>query len=91
MDGATAKKVWGKARHIVHLDELSPGARRILVGVLGGTVLLIGIAMMILPGPAIVVIPLGLAILGSEFMWARRWMNKARGLVKKGKTAVTGK
>jgi uncharacterized protein (TIGR02611 family) len=46
-------------------------ARRLVVAVIGGTVLLIGIAMIVLPGPAIVVIPSGLAILATEFVWAR--------------------
>ena len=36
--------------------------------------LLIGIAMVLLPGPAILVIPAGLTILGLEFAWARRWL-----------------
>ncbi len=49
-------------------------ARRIVVAVIGGTVCLIGIAMIVLPGPALVVIPLGLGILGLEFAWARRWL-----------------
>jgi hypothetical protein len=53
-------------------------ARRIVVTLIGGTVLLIGIAMTVLPGPAIVVIPAGLAILGLEFAWARRWLSKVR-------------
>lgn len=53
-------------------------ARRIVVGVVGGTVLVIGIALIVLPGPAFVVIPLGLAILGLEFAWARRWLRKAK-------------
>lgn len=53
-------------------------ARRIAVAVVGGTVLLIGIALIVLPGPAFVVIPLGLAILGAEFAWARHWLRKVR-------------
>ena len=53
-------------------------ARRIAVGLVGGTVLLIGIALLVLPGPALVVIPVGLAILGLEFAWARRWLRKIR-------------
>jgi tellurite resistance protein TerC len=52
--------------------------RRIGVVLAGGTVLIIGIAMIVLPGPAIVMIPVGLAILGLEFAWARRWLRKAR-------------
>ena len=50
--------------------------RRILIALVGGTVLLIGIAMIVLPGPAILVIPAGLAILAIEFAWARHWLNK---------------
>ena len=34
--------------------------------------------MIVLPGPAIIVIPLGIAILALEFAWARRWLNKVR-------------
>lgn len=49
-------------------------ARRIIVTVVGATVLLIGIAMIVIPGPAFIVIPIGLAILGAEFAWARRWL-----------------
>ena len=53
-------------------------ARRIAVAVVGGTVLLVGVALIVLPGPAFVVIPVGLAILGLEFAWARRWLRKVR-------------
>jgi tellurite resistance protein TerC len=53
-------------------------ARRIVVLVLGTSVLLIGIAMIVLPGPAVVVIPIGLGILAVEFAWARRWLQKIR-------------
>jgi len=50
--------------------------RKILVAIMGGTVLLIGIAMIVLPGPAIVVIPVGLAILATEFAWAKHYKDK---------------
>jgi uncharacterized protein (TIGR02611 family) len=40
--------------------------------VVGFTILLAGVAMIVLPGPAFVVIPLGLAVLATEFIWARR-------------------
>jgi tellurite resistance protein TerC len=53
-------------------------ARRIAVGLVGGTVLVIGIALIVLPGPAFVVIPIGLAILGLEFAWARLWLRKVK-------------
>jgi uncharacterized protein (TIGR02611 family) len=53
-------------------------ARRIAIAVVGFTVLLLGIIMLVTPGPAFVVIPVGLAILGLEFAWARHWLKKAR-------------
>jgi tellurite resistance protein TerC len=53
-------------------------ARRVIVYVVGATVLLIGIALLVLPGPAFIVIPVGLAILASEYAWARRWLKKVR-------------
>lgn len=53
-------------------------ARRIAISVVGFTVLLVGIAMIVLPGPAIVVIPIGLGILGLEYAWARRWLQKVK-------------
>ena len=53
-------------------------ARRVAVAVVGGTVVLLGAAMLVLPGPAFVVIPVGLAILGIEFAWARRWLRRVR-------------
>ena len=62
-------------------------AKRIAVAIVGGTVLLVGFAMIILPGPAIVVIPIGLGILGLEFAWARRWLRK----IKEGGASVLGR
>jgi len=56
-------------------------AKRIVVAVVGGTVTLIGIALIILPGPAFLVIPIGLSILATEFVWARRFLQRARQMV----------
>lgn len=53
-------------------------ARRIVIGVVGTTILLVGVVMVFMPGPAMVVIPAGLAILGIEFAWARVWLRKVR-------------
>lgn len=53
-------------------------ARRIAVTVVGSTILLVGIVMVVTPGPAVVFIPIGLAILGLEFAWARAWLKRLR-------------
>ncbi len=65
--------------------------KRIVVIVVGGTVLAIGAALIVLPGPAFIVIPLGLAILAIEFAWARRWLHKARELLQGKNRAVEQK
>ncbi len=59
-------------------------ARRIVVSVVGSTVLCAGLVLVVTPGPAFVVIPLGLAILAIEFAWARRWLQRVRDLAKNG-------
>jgi tellurite resistance protein TerC len=69
----------------------SPGrrlAKRIVIAIVGGTVTLAGIAMIVLPGPAIVVIPLGLSILATEFVWARRSLRKCRTVLRRWKDQV---
>jgi uncharacterized protein (TIGR02611 family) len=52
--------------------------RRVVIFVVGMTVLLLGFMLIFTPGPAVVVVPAGLAILGLEFAWARRWLVRAR-------------
>ena len=52
--------------------------KRVIVSVVGAAVLLIGVALLVLPGPAFIVIPIGLAILATEYAWARRWLKRIR-------------
>ena len=59
-------------------------AKRVIVLVVGGSVLVTGVAMIVLPGPAFVVIPAGLAILATEFVWARRLLERVNARVKQG-------
>ena len=49
-----------------------------LVLVIGVSVLVVGIIMIVTPGPAIVVIPAGLALLATEFLWARRLLERMK-------------
>jgi uncharacterized protein (TIGR02611 family) len=69
---------WMKRLSSIWSTENIKVARRVIVSVVGATVLLIGIALLVLPGPAFIVIPLGLAILATEYAWARRWLKKVR-------------
>jgi hypothetical protein len=52
--------------------------RRILIALVGGTVVLFGIALIFLPGPGLLTIAGGLAILAIEFAWARQWLIKVK-------------
>jgi len=75
---AVHKRAWQSwLNEKLGLDKM-PVIRKLVWSVLGITVLLLGLAMIVLPGPAIVFIPLGLAILGSEYAWARRVIRRGR-------------
>jgi len=52
--------------------------RKLVIAVIGFTVLGIGLVLLVLPGPAFLVIPAGLAILAIEFAWARRLLTRIK-------------
>ena len=56
--------------------------RKVVVFLVGGTVLLVGMIMIVTPGPAFIVIPMGLGILAVEFVWARKLLKKAKAMFK---------
>lgn len=58
-------------------------ARRLIIAVIGFTVLILGLAMLVLPGPAFIVIPTGLAILATEFLWARNLLKMVKDKLQK--------
>jgi uncharacterized protein (TIGR02611 family) len=60
-------------------------AKRLIVIVVGSTILLLGIALIVLPGPAVLVIPIGLSVLATELVWARRLLIKLKSTFQKGK------
>ena len=60
------------------LRNLPPSTRRLVIAVAGGTVLLVGIPLIPLPGPGWLVVFLGLAILAQEFPWANRALRYGR-------------
>jgi Putative transmembrane protein (PGPGW) len=57
--------------------------KKIITALIGGTVLLFGIALLVLPGPGLPVVAAGLAILTTKFLWARRALRNAKGAVAK--------
>ena len=84
-------------RSLLVFDEKHPlyapyrMAKRIAIGIVGGSVLVVGICMIVLPGPAFVVIPVGLGILGIEFAWARIWLKKAKAKAEDVGRSISGK
>jgi len=52
--------------------------------VIGGTLLFVGVLMVILPGPGFPIVVVALAILGAEFVWARRLLRQGRVQVGRG-------
>ncbi len=63
-------------------------AKKFFVAVIGFTLLIVGAAMIVLPGPALIVIPLGLAILATEFLWARRVLQRLKNILKEGREKI---
>ena len=57
--------------------------KKIIVTIVGFTILIIGVLLIVLPGPASIVIPFGLAILATEFVWARNLLNKIKSKFKR--------
>jgi tellurite resistance protein TerC len=82
---------WARIKGAVSLKGIPGPVRKPIVGVIGSTVVLIGVAMMVLPGPAFIVIPVGLGILATEFAWARRAIRRARVMIAKVRGRESGK
>jgi tellurite resistance protein TerC len=73
------------------LNILPAPLRKLIVAVIGLTILLIGVAMTVLPGPAFIVIPIGLGILATEFAWARRTIRRTRVMIARARGRQSGK
>jgi len=53
-------------------------AKRFIKILVGFTLLLLGVVMLVTPGPGWLAIGLGLALLAAEFVWARRLLNRLK-------------
>ena len=65
-------------------------ACRVMFVVAGALVTLAGVAMLALPGPAFVIIPIGLTMLAMEFSWAERWLERALDKAEGARRAASG-
>ena len=76
---------------------IARSSRRIAVSVIGGALVLAGVAMLVLPGPGIVVLALGFAVLGTEYAWASLALERTRrlageaGRVARGRAVAAGR
>ena len=59
---------------------MNPALKRVLVGVAGGFVTLLGVVALVAPGPGWLIIFTVRGILATEFAWAARALTKARGI-----------
>ena len=60
------------------LQFIGRSSKRIAVTVVGAALLAAGLAMMVLPGPGILVIALGFAVLGTEYAWAAAALERTK-------------
>ena len=67
----------------VGLNHVPPVLRKGLIGVIGITIVLIGLLLIFLPGPGSLVIVAGIAVLATEFVWARQLIRRGRELARK--------
>ena len=92
--GIIAAALWAPAGAVPAHSPLGPDAerlargtlrqaRKVVILVVGSTTVVVGILMLFGPGPGAVVIPLGLAVLATEFVWARRLLSSYTGYAKK--------
>jgi len=80
-----------RTRDALGWNLLPAPLRKLIVAVIGLTILLIGVVMVVLPGPAFIVIPIGFGILATEFAWARRAVRRARVMIAKARGRESGK
>jgi hypothetical protein len=64
-------------KHLASILTLKT-ARQLVIGVVGTTIVLIGLVLLILPGPGIPILIAGLAVLATEFLWAKRLLNQVK-------------
>lgn len=52
--------------------------KKIFVATIGMTIFILGLALLVLPGPGIPIVIIGLVLLATQFLWARRLLNRVK-------------
>ena len=69
---------------------IARSSKRIAVSVVGGAFVLGGLAMLVLPGPGLVVVAIGFAVLGTEYAWAALALERTKRVAGTAGRATTG-
>ncbi|HEY0905411.1 MAG TPA: PGPGW domain-containing protein [Marmoricola sp.] len=69
---------WDRVNAYLHRNKAMSATTKLVVTLLGSAVLMAGLVMMVTPGPGLLGIVAGLAILATEWDWADRWLTTAR-------------
>ena len=81
--------VWFPFRVVIRF--IAKSWKRIAVTTAGGVLVLAGLAFLVLPGPGLLLIIAGLAILATEYVWAQRALQYAKDKAQQAKDKVLGK
>jgi uncharacterized protein (TIGR02611 family) len=77
-DEPGAASWWDRLHHYLHRNRAMSATTKLVVTLVGSAVLTAGLIMMVTPGPGLLGIVAGLAILATEWDWADRWLTTAR-------------
>ena len=76
---------------MVRTNKTLQQAKKLVVSVIGATILIIGLVMLVMPGPGFLVIIIGLGILATEFVWASLLLEKAKNHYEKTKQKINNR
>jgi uncharacterized protein (TIGR02611 family) len=79
---------WNRVHEHLHRNRAMSATTKLVVTLVGSTVLTAGLIMMVTPGPGLVGIVAGLAILATEWDWADRWLSTARRKLREARRAA---
>ena len=72
------------------LTFLARSSKRVAVSIVGGALVLVGLAMFVLPGPGILVVVLGFAVLVTEYAWAAAALERTKKIAETAATKAKG-
>jgi len=77
-EGGPAARRRGRLHQRLHANPALALTTKLVITTIGVLVIVAGLVMMVAPGPGLLGLIVGLAILATEYDWADRWLRKAR-------------